>query len=254
MTAQVSRSSDEGPSGRRLRPTEDGEPAPGESLSIGQLVRVLKGEFPNLSISKVRYLEDRGLLDPHRTPSGYRAYASEDLQRLRIILALQRDEFLPLDVIQERLERGTAASLGRRLRQAPAGATSDSLRVEERSLSWEEAAKTSGIPPSFLQQLSEYRLIEARRSDEGHLTETDLDIARMCHLLSRFGVEPRNLRLLRSTVEREAALLEQVVAGDLRSAHEDRRRQGERTLQDLASLLSQLVDHLLYKELRRLVG
>ena len=251
MTARVSRSSDEEPSGRRLRSAEARAPRAGDSLTIGQLVRALDDEFPTLTISKVRYLEDRGLLTPHRTPSGYRTYGPADLQLLRMILTLQRDEFLPLDVIQERLQRGTATPVGRRLRRAVAESTG--LRAEERVVSWEEVAENTGIPLAFLQLLAEYRLIEGRRGGEGRLTETDLDIARMCHLLSRFGVEPRNLKLLRSSVEREASLLTQVVAPDLRSAHDDRRSQGERTLLDLASLVGQLVDHLLYKELRRLV-
>jgi DNA-binding transcriptional MerR regulator len=222
-------------------------------LTIGRLVGTLQEEFPQLTISKVRYLEDRGLLTPRRTQGGYRTYGPADVRRLRAILTLQRDDFLPLDVIQQRLERGIASPAGRRLRSGPAGEAAETLHRLERTFTWDEAADMTGIDVPLLRQLGDYRLVEGGRGGEGRLTETDLEIARMCGLLARFGVEPRNLRLLQSSVEREAALLEQVVAPDLRSAHEDRRAKGEQTLQDLATLLAQLLDHLLYKEVRRLV-
>jgi DNA-binding transcriptional MerR regulator len=227
---------------------------PGDgTLTIGRLVRTLQEEFPQLTISKVRYLEDRGLVTPRRTQGGYRTFGPEDVRRLRAILTLQRDDFLPLDVIQQRLERGIASPTGRRLRSGPAGEVAETLHRHERTFTWDEAADMTGIDVALLRQLSEHRLVEGGLGGEGRLTETDLEIARMCGLLARFGVEPRNLRLLRSSVEREAALLEQVVAPDLRSPHQDRRAKGEQTLQDLATLLTQLLDHLLYKELRRLV-
>jgi DNA-binding transcriptional MerR regulator len=222
-------------------------------LTIGQLVRTLQEDFPQLTISKVRYLEDRGLLAPPRTQGGYRSYGPEDVRRLRTILTLQRDDFLPLDVIQQRLERGMATAVGRRLRPGPASEVAETLHRQERTFTWAEAAEATGIDVDLLRQLGEYRLVEGTSVGEGRLTETDLEIARVCDLLARFGVEPRNLRLLRSSVEREVALVEQVVAPDLRSPHEERRSQGEQTLQDLATLLTQLLDHLLYKELRRLV-
>ncbi len=245
-------SPEQDPPRRSMLEGADGPPL-AEAMTIGQLVGALEPEFPGLSISKVRYLEDRGLLAPRRTPSGYRTYGPIDVRRLRTILTLQRDEFLPLDVIQERLDRGTATPLGRRLSRVRSRESVETLHQEEQSFTWQQAAELIEVDEDFLRELADYHLIAERRGGEGRLTDTDLDIARMCRLLARFGLEPRNLRLLRSSVEREVALLEQVVLPDLRSSHSDRRAQGEQTLQDLASLLSQLVDHLLYKEVRRLV-
>jgi hypothetical protein len=224
-------------------------------LTIGQLVSQLQTEYPDLSITKVRYLEDRGLVTPVRTPGGYRKYGAADVRRLRTVLALQRDEYLPLEVIRERLDRGTASVLGRPVASAAAARGSGpSLRREEPSYTWEEACEATGVDDQFLRMLAEYRLVHRPAQQSGPvLTDSDLEITRICHLLARYGVEPRNLRLLSSSVEREAALLEQVAAPGLRSTHPDRREFGERTLEDLGALLSQLLHLLLFKELRDLL-
>ena len=226
---------------------------PGERLiGIGQLVRLLSPEFRDLSISKVRYLEDRDLLRPRRTPGGYRKYSPADIRRLRAILTLQRDEFLPLEVIRERMDRGTGTSLGRVLAAAPLLEAPQALRREEQNVSWSEALEVTGVSDAFLRQLTEFHLIErSPGAADSTLTDTDVEIARICDLLARFGVEPRNLRLVRSYVEREVAMLEQIVAPALKSQNVDRREQAEKTLLDLGSLVSHLKDLLLYKELRR---
>lgn len=241
---------DAGTGGEGRRPP----PALGNLLTIGQLVEQLQPDFPDLSISKVRYLEDRNLLQPTRTPGGYRKYSLADVRRLRTILTLQRDEFLPLEVIRERLERGTASAVGRALTLSAPFDTAEALRREEPRLPWEEAVEAAGVTDAFLRQLADYHLIEASPGSlVASLSESDVEVARICDLLARFGVEPRNLRLLRSSAEREVALLDQAMAPLLRSPHAERRREGERNLQDLALLLSRLLDLLLYKELRRLV-
>ena len=235
------------------------DPSPARSdrmLTIGQVVGQLQPEFEDLSITKVRYLEDRGLLAPQRTPGRYRKYNSSDVRRLRTILTLQRDEYLPLDVIRQRVERGTASVLGQPLSPtAPLSAPSHALKREEPSYTWEEAREAAGATEEFLRMLAEYRLISRPAQANGlQLTESEVEIARICVLLARFGVEPRNLRLLYSSVEREAALLEQVATPNLRSSHPDKREYGENMLEDLGALLSQLLHLLLYKELRSLLS
>lgn len=233
----------EGPTGRTDR-----------LLTIGQVVEQLRADFADLSITKVRYLEDRGLLSPVRTPGRYRKYSGADVRRLRTILTLQRDEYLPLDVIRQRVDRGTATVLGQPL--APAATplhTSAALKREESAYTWEEACEAAGIDEQFLRMLVEYRLIDRPPQAGLGLTESDLEVARICHLLSRFGVEPRNLRLLSSSVEREASLLEQVATPSLRSSHPDKREYGERMLEELGALLSRLLHLLLYKDLRKLL-
>lgn len=229
----------------------DGEPL----LTIGQVVEALSEDFPGLTISKVRYLEDRGLVSPERTPGGYRKYNQAGLRVLRTILTLQRDEFMPLDVIKERLERGTASAVGRML--APSGPFDGprGLQRDHSAHSWNEALQITGVSEEFLRQLAEFHVFEGRGvSGDPILTDTDLEVVRICDLLAKHGVEPRNLRVVRSSAEREAALLAQVAAPSLRSTHEERRVEGERLLADLGSLMARLLDLLLYKELARLVG
>ena len=238
------------------RPPEGVIAESGEQLqTIGHVVRSLQPEFPDLSISKVRYLEDRGLLVPRRTAGGYRKYAVRDVRRLRAILTMQRDEFLPLEVIRERIERSTGAgAVGRAITGRPAlFASPATLQQPEERSPWDEAFTESEVGEGFLRQLAEFHLIDAGPAASSSITTTDAEIAQICDLLARYGVEPRNLRVLLSSAEREAALLSQALAPSLRSPHADRRMEGLKLLQEFGGLLSRLLDLLLYKELRRLV-
>jgi DNA-binding transcriptional MerR regulator len=225
----------------------------GALLTIGQVVDQLKPDFPDLSITKVRYLEDRGLLAPSRTPGRYRKYSSADIRRLRTVLTLQRDQYLPLDVIRDRVDGPSAGLLNQPLSTTHRAGVGTSLRREDGVYTQEEICEQAGIDAAFLRVLLEYRLIDRPAQQGPVFTDSDLDIARICHLLVRFGVEPRNLRLLSSSVEREAALVEQLTTPSLRSTHADKREYGERMVEDLGSLLSQLMHLLLYKELRKLL-
>ncbi len=238
-----------------LQSASGGQGARAEQLlTIGQVVAQLTQEFPDLSITKVRYLEDRGLLSPERTPGRYRKYSSADVRRLRTILTLQRDEYLPLDVIRRRVDRAVLPVSGKPLEAGAAPMrTTPVLRREEPTYTWEEAPAAAGVDEQFFRMLVEFRMIDRVGQAGPTLTESDLEIARICHLLARFGVEPRNLRLLGSSVEREASLIEQVTTPSLRSTHLDKREHGEKMLEDLAALVSQLIHLLLYKELRKLL-
>ena len=235
---------------------EDGAAGTGEQLlTIGHVVRSLQPEFPDLSISKVRYLEDRGLLTPRRTAGGYRKYAASDVRRLRAILTMQRDEFLPLEIIRERIERASGAgTIGRAVagKSALFASPVTFLQPEER-LPWDEAFADGRVGEAFLHQLAEFRLIEGGPATSPTVTGADAEIAQICDLLARYGVEPRNLRVLLSSAEREAALLSQALASSLRSSHAERRQEGLQLLQEFGGLLSRVLDLLLYKELRRLV-
>jgi DNA-binding transcriptional MerR regulator len=223
-------------------------------LTIGQVVKLLQAEFPDLSITKLRYLEDRGLMSPARTQGRYRKYDPADVRRLRTILTLQRDDYLPLEVIRQKVDRSTASGSG-----APAGAVvvtgraGAALRREEPAYSLAELCGAIGVKPDFVNTLLEYRLIEKVSQTGPVFTESDLETVRICHLLTRFGVEPRHLRLLSSSTEREATVIEQIVTPSLLSSHADKREYGEKMLSDLATLFSQLLHLLLYKELRRLL-
>ncbi|MCX8032831.1 MAG: MerR family transcriptional regulator [Thermoleophilia bacterium] len=227
----------------------------GETFTIGQVVELLKEEFPTLSISKVRYLEDRGLLSPARTKGRYRKYSTEDVRRLRTILLLQRDEYLPLDVIKERLDRAAATLHGAQGFGASSPVVNlrmhGPLQREAATLSWEDLLRQTGASEAFLRSLVEFHLLEPGEHGGPQFTESDVAVVRICQALTRFGVEPRNLRLLVSSVERESALIVQLALPSLRSTHRDRREYGEQILADLGALYVELMNLLLHRQLRK---
>jgi DNA-binding transcriptional MerR regulator len=222
-------------------------------LPIGQLVRELQTEFPAVSISKVRYLEDRGLITPERTKGKYRKYSRADLRTLRSVLAMQRDEYLPLDVIRQRVQASQSSAAGVISSSGAGNLPNMSLTQEQASYTMEELCQALGLDEEVILGLIEFRLIE-RAADTGPaFTESDLDTARICQRLARFQVEPRHLRVLSSAAEREAGLIEQVATPALRSGHADRKEYGLETVQELGTLFVQLTQLLLRRELRRIL-
>jgi DNA-binding transcriptional MerR regulator len=216
-------------------------------LTIGTVCDRLKGEFPDISISKIRYLEDRGLLTPKRTQGGYRLFGEDDVDRLETILRLQRDEFLPLNVIREEL----AAGAGRERKRRRSAALADA----EPELDLEGLCERAGISPQLARELEEYGLLEPRvEAGERIYTESDADIALACGKLAHFGIAPRHLRAFRTAADREAGLLEAVVGPALRSRNTDRRRAGFADLQRLAESSQELSQLLFWRDLRRLAG
>jgi DNA-binding transcriptional MerR regulator len=215
-------------------------------LTIGTVCVRLKDEFPDISISKIRYLEDQGLLTPRRTQGGYRLFTEEDVERLQTILRLQRDEFLPLRVIRQEL------SSGARRRERP-GARAG-LRVPEDEVTLAELCERAGVDVGFVRELADFSLVEPR-VEEGQtlFPERDVDVAAACFRLSRFGVAPRHLRSFRTGADREAGLLEQIVAPALRSANPERRHAGLEDLETLAALSQELAHLLFWRAVRSIV-
>jgi DNA-binding transcriptional MerR regulator len=215
-------------------------------LTIGSVCRRLKAEFADISISKIRYLEDQGLLNPRRTQGGYRLFSEEDVERLETILRLQRDEFLPLRVIREELAAG--AGKERRRRRAAVGSTEEELELDE-------LCERAGITPERALELEEFGLLEPRSDGRRRVyTETDAEVALACDALARYGIAPRHLRVFRSSADREAGLFEALVAPALRSRNADRRRGGLEDLQALAEAAQELSELLLWRNVRRLAG
>jgi DNA-binding transcriptional MerR regulator len=226
------------------------KPAPAETprpsrLTIGTVCKQLHDEFPDVSISKIRFLEDQKLITPRRTPGGYRLYSEDDVSQLREILRMQRDEFLPLRVIRQVMSQGRSTSgSGRRPRLVGAG---------EDTLSLEQLLSAADADVGFVRELEEYQLLDGRRKGTGTpYTPTDVDIVIICLRLARYGVAARHLKAFRSAVGREAGLLEQILAPSLRSSNADRREAGLQELEQLAELTSQLAHLLLVRDLRDL--
>jgi DNA-binding transcriptional MerR regulator len=216
--------------------------------TIGAVCRHLQAEFPDISISKIRYLEDQGLLTPRRTQGGYRLYADEDVERLETILRLQRDEFLPLRVIRQEL--ASPASAKTRRRRKPTA-----LSGEEEELGFRELCERAGITPELAKELEEFGLLEPREEGSRKLYgAADADVASACAKLARYGVAPRHLRTFRHGADREAALLQQIVAPALRSRNPERRQAGIEELQNLAELSQELSQLLFWRDLRHMAG
>jgi DNA-binding transcriptional MerR regulator len=226
--------------------TDTEAPARGRLHTIGAVCRRLKDEFPDISISKIRYLEDRGLLTPKRTQGGYRLFGEEDVERLETILRLQRDEFLPLDVIRQQL----AAGVTRERRKRPAG-----LGAREEEVDLGELCGRAGVDPGLARELEEFGLLAPRvEGGERYYGEGDVAIADACGKLARYGIAPRHLRVFRTAANREAGLLEALVAPSLRSRNPDRRRAGVEDLQRLAELSQELAQLLFWRDLRDLTA
>jgi DNA-binding transcriptional MerR regulator len=216
-------------------------------LTIGTVCTRLKAEFPDISISKIRYLEDQGLLAPRRTQGGYRLFNEEDVERLETILRLQRDEFLPLRVIRQELASATGTKERKRRRAG--------LSAVEHDLSLLELCDRAEIAPELAKELEDYGLLAPRVEDGEKLyREGDADIAAACGKLSRYGIAPRHLRAFRTSADREAGLLEAIVSPALRSRNQERRQSGLEDLQNLAELAQELSQLLFWRDLRELAG
>lgn len=224
-----------------------------KALTIGAVCKVLRQEFEDISISKIRYLEDQKLLSPRRTPGGYRLYSADDVERLRTILRMQRDEFLPLRVIRQELATGHDRDSSTRRADGPRrrAVTVDAPAAR---FTADELVEQSGAPEPLLDELEEYGIIEALRRD-GKLIydETDLEILRAAGELARYGVAGRNLRLFRTSADREATLLQQLLGPALRSNSQARRKEALENLESLAAVCTHLQHLLLVRDLRRLV-
>jgi DNA-binding transcriptional MerR regulator len=219
------------------------QPSRERLLRIGEVVRRLGEEFPDISISKIRYLEDEGLVTPSRTQGGYRLFSAEDVDRLEVILRLQRDEFLPLRVIRDELDAPGAKERKRR-RPAALGATEEEIDLAE-------LCSRAGINRELAKELDDFGLISARGTGaDKRYPESDADVAATCAQLARYGVDPRHLRTFRTAAGRQAALIEQLVAASLRARGPERRAQGLSDLQQLAELASELSSLLFWRDLR----
>jgi DNA-binding transcriptional MerR regulator len=232
------------------------EPARGKSLTIGAVSKQLEREFPDISISKIRYLEDQKLISPRRTPGGYRLYAPADVDRLRTILRLQRDEFLPLRVIRQELAAGRADP------EVSGGQSPDPKALRRATVAvrgpgslyrLEEVLDDTGADSELVKELEDFGVIRGEREgDETLYDDTEREIIRATNELKRFGVGGRNLRVFRTSADREAALLEQILAPALRSRNPERRKEAVEALENLAAIAAHLKHLLLIRDLRKL--
>jgi DNA-binding transcriptional MerR regulator len=234
------------------RRTTDGAPSNRKALTIGAVAKILGREFEDISISKIRYLEDQKLLSPRRTPGGYRLYSQADVERLRTILRMQRDEFLPLRVIRQEL------AAGQREERLGAASRRRAATIEPGKgsrVTAEELVDETGVGGELLKELEDWRLVQPETIEGAKFyDDTDGEIVKACAELARVGVGGRNLKVLRTAADREAQLLEAVVGPGLRSSNQNRRREAIENLESLAAACNNLTHMLLVRDLRKLTG
>jgi DNA-binding transcriptional MerR regulator len=201
--------------------------ATGAYFGIGEVLAQLRGEFPDVSVSKIRFLESEGLIQPARSPSGYRRFGPGDVERLRFILTAQRDHYLPLRVIKDRLDAAAE-------RSGPRGLAGEPARPPGRALlSRRELLDAAGIGDEYLAELEDFGLV--RRSGRQYGPDA-LRAARMIAALGRYGVQARHLRVMRASAERETSLIEQVVAPMLQQRSAGSRERAGQVAREIAAL------------------
>lgn len=250
-----------------------------EHRSIGEVLELLKPEFPDVTVSKIRFLESQGLIAPERTPSGYRKFYGPDIDRLRWILTQQRDHFLPLKVIKSRLTQAEEHDAVGEVEEmpevvdvegpapAPVPATTaevpgngDASSVASvatgASLTREELARATGLEPKVLDELEGYGVLPPPMvtGDDAVYDEQALVVARLARGFLRHGVEPRHLRMYRTFAEREAAFVSQLVTPILRQKNPEARQQARETVAELARLGGGMRAALLRVALRSAFG
>ena len=297
-------------------------------LSIGEVLALLQDEYPDITISKIRFLESQGLLVPERTPSGYRKFHDEDIERLRWILAQQRDHFLPLKVIKERIEAGdlgsgppdgvlpfgqatssseeTASRMSNETPSAPSTAAGETVTRKERAanvgallegpaperpkrsrrrhptghtkgeptpepgdtaedletpspeviaLTRDELTDRSGLDARSIDELERYGLLTTRSiGDDAFFDDDALAIARLAAGFSRYGIEPRHLRMYKVSAEREAGMFEQLIMPLLKQRRAAAREEAVEVLEDLAELADDLRAVMVRSALREYLG
>jgi DNA-binding transcriptional MerR regulator len=233
-------------------------------LSIGEVLDNLKADFPDASISKIRFLESEGLISPERTPSGYRKFYEADLERLRLVLSLQRDHFLPLRVIKERLrvgdlDGGSPTGLSSPIglpraggnghaggEQGPVSDPGGGGAVSSVQLDRGELTAATGLTDEQLKGLEEFGILSGAEPYD----ENDLVVGKAAKRFFDFGVEARHLRMYRQFAEREAAFFEQIVAPGARRNDPGAREEATRSVDELAGLSRQMKEAALRSSLR----
>jgi len=244
-------------------------PSPRSLMSIGEVLAQLRTEFPDVTISKIRFLELEGLVEPARTPSGYRKFSHADVARLHFVLATQRDHYLPLRVIKEHLDaldRGLEppAVPGERPRVPESAGRPDWLpgpralgETTELRLSRDELVESAGIDADLLTEIEGYGLVGPMRGStagDPHYDADALVIATAVAEMAGFGLEPRHLRSFRTASDREADLVEQVVAPLLRQRNPEARARAEEVARAMGALSLRLHTALVRSRLRDIVG
>ena len=227
--------------------------------SIGEVLVSVKTEFPDITISKIRFLEAEGLIEPERTPSGYRKFYSDDVERLKSILRMQRDEYLPLKVIKERLlHQDAGAEEGERSADGEARSEDGASLVEEIAeaptglqMSLEEMSTATGIERDRIKELEAFGIISSHGPEGARYYDgDDFIILSIVKDFFRYGIEARHLTMYKHFADRESSFFDQIVAPTLRQKNPDARRTAAQTLANLSATSRKFKQALLRTNLR----
>jgi DNA-binding transcriptional MerR regulator len=211
-------------------------------LTIGGLVESLVPAHPDLTISKVRFLEDEGLVTPERTAGGYRKFSTSDVARVDLILRLQKEHFLPLAVIREKLKDLDKGKIPEEIRPMVTRPEAVASVFESGdAVPLESVPSSLGFPTSFVRELAEFGLVRIVSGEKGEeLPRGDVQIAHTCWDMRGYGIEPRHLRVFATAAEREAALFEQILLPGYRNRTPETRQKLLETLGELMRLTDEL--------------
>lgn len=224
------------------------------TYTIGKVVKKLQVTYPDLSVSKVRFLEAEGLLTPRRTKSGYRTYTDKDIERLEAVLRLQKSCFYPLSVIKEKLDAAEAGAAVPELSDEAAPAPEETLPA---TIALEDLPDVLGVSAAFARTLADAGFVELAQDERGKtiISRTDALIVRTASELKRYGIDPRLLRPYLQQANRELPIFKQVLnsaVGRQGSLEDPRTREAfDESLERLLALTSSIRDALLTRELRR---
>jgi len=220
------------------------------TISIGEVLALLKRDYPDVTVSKLRFLETEGLVTPERSASGYRRFTADHVEQLRFVLRLQRDQYLPLKVIREQLREGAHQD------ERPASTVGTGLRADDfrpgagkLRLTRTELADTSGLTEATVANLEKDGLIAVNPA--GYYDEDALAIAQIIERLQMYGVEPRHLRSFRVVTDRESGLIEQMATPYSQPRDRESRARAQETIREMAALIVQLHAALLRADLIR---
>lgn len=220
--------------------------------TISQVVKLLSKDYDGVSISKLRYLEDEGLLSPKRTKGGYRTYSGNDIERIKAILRLQTEQYLPLHVIREKINNSDSSNI---VGNISIGLIESESLDDQEVYSKEELSKVAGISEESVDQLKTYGLIKGKKEDDGFkYTSEDLVVAKLAKEFERFNVEPRHLRMFEAHADKKSSLFLQILLPIVRQRSIDNKKKTMEIHNELQVLSSNIEKFLLDRAMRDFVS
>lgn len=223
-------------------------------LTIGEVVEQLKERYPELSISKIRYYEEEKLIKPERTPGGYRKFRKEDIDRLDLALRLQKDKYLPLNVIRQNLDMLDMGQVTADVRQISKNSENISIAGDDEPIPTDKAISSIGIAPETARMLESFGIVHPVRTSEGKCyTSGDIKIMVTAREMAKYGIEPRHLRMYLTHAEKEASLFQQILYPITRLKSDEKNTRLKEELENLNDLADQLRALLLKKKIKDLL-